>query len=327
MGWDFAAELARYGPDSPGTGVPGLSASRAYCAHVTRSHYENFTVASLLLPRQLVSHFHAVYAYCRWADDLADETAGGDALRLLAWWRGELLRCYDGTPRHLVMVALAETIRRFDIPPQPFLDLLTAFEQDQRVKRYDTFDQLLGYCRNSANPVGRLVLFLFGCHDGVRAALADELCTGLQLANFWQDVARDYHLGRVYLPLEDLERFCVPEADIAGSRFTPRFAELLRFQVDRTRGYFDRGEALLPLLPGRVRIDVDLFIRGGQAVLDTIERGGYDVLAGRPVVGKWRKAWLLVQAVAATVFTKPGRPAPSPAHASAAPSAPPPSRG
>jgi squalene synthase HpnC len=233
----------------------------------------------------------------------------------------------DGTPRHPVMVALAETIRRFDIPPQPFLDLLTAFEQDQRVKRYDSFDQLLGYCRNSANPVGRLVLYLFGCHDETRGRLSDEVCTGLQLANFWQDVARDYRIGRVYLPLEDLTRFGVTEADIAESRFTPRFADLMRFQVDRTRGYFDRGIALLPLLPGRVRIDVDLFIRGGRAVLDAIERRGYNMLSGRPVVGKWRKAWLLVQAVAATVFTRPGRPAPSPAHASAAPSAPPPSRG
>lgn len=326
MGWDFVAELARYGPDSPGTGVPGLSASRAYCGHVTRSHYENFTVASLLLPRPLVPHFQAVYAYCRWADDLADETAGGDdALRLLAWWRGELLRCYDGLPRHPVMVALAETIRRFDIPPQPFLDLLTAFEQDQRVKRYDTFDQLLGYCRNSANPVGRLVLYLFECHDGVRGALADEVCTGLQLANFWQDVARDYHLGRAYLPLEDLARFGVTEADIAGSRFTPRFADLMQFQVDRTRGYFDRGMALLPLLPGRVRIDVDLFVRGGRAVLDAIERRGYDVLSGRPVVGKWRKAWLLVQAMAAVI--RPERPGLSPSPASAGRSVPPPARG
>lgn len=323
--WDFAAELARYGPDSPGTGVPGLSASRAYCSHVTRSHYENFSVASVLLPRPLVPHFQAVYAYCRWADDLADETACEDALRLLAWWRGELRRCYDGEPRHPVMVALAETVRRFDIPPQPFLDLLTAFEQDQRVKRYDTFDQLLRYCRNSANPVGRLVLYLFGCHDEHRGALADEVCAGLQLANFWQDVARDFRIGRVYMPLEDLTRFGVTETDIAESRFTPRFADLMRFQVDRTRGYFDRGAALLPLLPGRARIDVDLFLRGGRAVLNAIERRGYDVLSGRPVVGKWQKMWLLVQALAAVI--RPGRPAPSPAPASAAPSAPPPSRG
>lgn len=326
MGWDFAAELARYGPDSPGTGVPGLSASRAYCAHVTRSHYENFTVASVLLPRPLVPHFQAVYAYCRWADDLADETAGGDdALRLLGWWRGELLRCYEPTSRHPVMVALADTIRRFAIPPQPFLDLLTAFEQDQRVKRYATFDQLLGYCRHSANPVGRLVLYLFGCHDEARGALADEVCTGLQLANFWQDMARDFRLGRVYLPLDDLARFGVAEADIAGSQFTHRFAEMMRFQVDRTRGYFDRGAALLPLLPGRARIDVDLFLRGGRAVLNAIERRGYDVLSGRPVVGRWRKAWLLAQAVAAVI--RPAPPGPSPAPALVVPSTPPPARG
>jgi squalene synthase HpnC len=325
VGWDFASELARYGPDSPGTGVPGLSASRAYCAHVTRSHYENFTVASVLMPRQLVPHFQAVYAYCRWADDLADETAGEDALRLLAWWRGELIRCYGGESRHPVMVALTETIRRLGIPPQPFLDLLTAFEQDQRVKRYDTFEQLLGYCRNSANPVGRLVLYLFGCHDETRGRLADEVCTGLQLANLWQDVARDFRLGRIYLPLEDLTRFGVTETDIAESRFTPRFADMMRFQVDRTRGYFARGAALLPMLPGRVRIDVDLFIRGGRVVLDAIERRRCDVLSGRPVVGKWRKAWLIVQALTAVI--RPGRPAPSPAPASAGQSTLPPAHG
>ena len=149
---------------------PSLAAARAYCARVARSHYENFTVVSLLLPRRLVRHFHAVYAYCRWADDLADETAGGaEALRLIAWWRGELLSCYRGQPRHPVTVALRETIRRFGIPPDPFLNLLIAFEQDQSVKHYATFDELLGYCRNSANPVGHLVLYLFECFDAERA--------------------------------------------------------------------------------------------------------------------------------------------------------------
>ena len=253
----------------------------------------------MLLPRKLVPHFHAVYAYCRWADDLADETAGGQqTLDLLAWWRTEVLRCYDCEPRHPVMVALRETIRRFNIPSQPFLDLLTAFEQDQRVKRYDTFDQLLGYCRNSANPVGRLVLYLFECHDEQRGQLADEVCTGLQLVNFWQDVARDRDIGRVYLPLEDLTRFGV----IDLTRFTPAFAEMMRFQVDRTRGFFERGRALLPLVQRQVRIDVDLFIRGGEAVLHAIERQGYDVLSHRPIVGAVAKAGLFGRAVWASLF-------------------------
>lgn len=297
MGWAFAAELSRYGPDSPGP-PPGLLAARSYCARVARTHYENFTVASVLLPRKLLPHFHAVYAYCRWADDLADETGGGEkAVSLLGWWRGELLRLYAGEVRHPVFVALADTVNQFAIPPEPFLDLLTAFEHDQRVKRYASFADVLSYCRNSANPVGRLVLHLFRCADGTRLSLSDEVCTGLQLANFWQDVARDFAIGRVYLPQEDLALFGVTEADIAEKRFSPAFAELMRFQVDRTRGFFERGRGLLPLLPREVRVDVELFIRGGEATLNAIERQRYDVLTRRPVIGKWEKLKLLGRAV------------------------------
>jgi squalene synthase HpnC len=299
VGWDFARELERWGPRSPGTAVPGLRSARAYCARVARAHYENFTVVSALLPRRLVRHFHAVYAYCRWSDDLADETAGGQqALDLIAWWRGELLSCYDGTPRHPVTVALRETIRRFAIPPRTFLALLIAFEQDQRVKRYDTFDRLLSYCNCSANPVGHLVLMLFECFDAERAALSNEVCTGLQLANFWQDVARDLAIGRVYLPEEDRRRFGYPDADLEAGRFTPAFAELMRFEVDRARGFFDRGEKLLPLLPREARVDVELFIRGGRAILRAIERISYDVWTRRPEVGKWEKSKLLLGAIA-----------------------------
>ncbi len=276
-----------------------MGAARAYCAHVAKSHYENFTVVSLLLPRRLIRHFHAVYAYCRWSDDLADETAGGQqALDLIAWWRAELLTCYDGTPHHPVMVALRETIQRFDIPPKPFLDLLVAFEQDQRVKRYDTIEQLVGYCTNSANPVGHLVLRLFECFDTEKAALSDEVCTGLQLANFWQDVARDLAIGRVYLPAADRHRYGYSDEDLEAKRFTPAFRDLMRFEVERARGYFDRGAKLLPLLPREARIDVELFIRGGEAILDAIERIGYDVWARRPEVGKWAKGKLLLRALA-----------------------------
>lgn len=302
MSWDFARELAAWGPGA-GRAAPPLPAARAYCARVAKAHYENFTVASLLLPRRLIPHFYSVYAYCRWSDDLADETTGGQvALNLIAWWRGELLACYGGTPRHPVAVALRETVRRFDIPARPFLDLLVAFERDQHVKRYDTFEQLVGYCRNSANPVGRLVLHLFGCADERRAALADEVCTGLQLANFWQDVARDLDIGRVYLPAEDRARFGYPDADLAARRFTPAFRELMRFQVDRARGFFDRGAALLPLLPRAARVDVDLFSRGGRAILRAIERANYDVWARRPEVGKWEKGKLLLGAAARWVL-------------------------
>jgi squalene synthase HpnC len=298
MAWDFARELTRWGPRSGDTPV-SPAAARAYCAHVSKTHYENFTVVSLLLPRRLVRHFHAVYAYCRWSDDLADETAGGsEALELIDWWRTELLACYDGAPRHPVMVALRETIRRFNIPPRPFLDLLTAFEQDQRVKRYDTFEQLVGYCTGSANPVGHLVLMLFECFDAERAALSDEVCTGLQLANHWQDVARDLAIGRVYLPAEDRVQFGYTDADLAARRCTPQFRELMRFEVDRARGFFTRGAKLLPLLPRDARIDVDLFVRGGRAILDAIERIDYDVWARRPEVSKLTKGKLLLGALA-----------------------------
>lgn len=310
MAWDFARELERWGPDGASGGLQppvSLHQARAYCAHVAKSHYENFTVVSLLLPRRLVRHFHAVYAYCRWSDDLADETAGGEeALRLIAWWRAELLTCYDESetglpprePRHPVMIALRETIRRFNIPPRTFLALLIAFEDDQRVKRYDTFDQLTSYCNCSANPVGHLVLMLFECFEAESARLSNDVCTGLQLANFWQDVARDFAIGRVYLPAEDRARFGVAEDDLAANRCTPAFRDLMRFEVDRARGYFDRGAALLPLLPREARVDVDLFIRGGRAILHAIERRGYDVLSLRPEVSKWEKGKLLMGAVA-----------------------------
>src|SRR5581483_8631252 len=215
----FARELSRYGPGRP-FDAGRVADARSYCSRLARTHYENFTVASVLLPRKLLRHFHNVYAYCRWADDLADESGGGrKALDLLRWWRQELLRCYDGRPRHPVMVALSGTIRRFNIPPQPFLDLLFAFEQDQLVKRYQTFQQLLGYCRYSANPVGHLVLYLCGAYDKVNAALSNYICTGLQLANFWQDVARDLAIGRVYLPEADRVAAGYTEADLQARRY------------------------------------------------------------------------------------------------------------
>src|SRR5437016_2861266 len=261
----FSLELRRFGPD--GTYPPiGLADARQYCSRLARNHYENFTVASLLLPRRLIRHFHAVYAYCRWADDLADEAGGGpQALALLRWWRDELLRCYDGQPRHPVMVALQQTIRRFAIPAEPFLNLLFAFEQDQIVKRYQTFEQLLGYCRNSANPVGHLVLYLVEAYSREMAALSDHVCTALQLTNFWQDVARDFTIGRVYLPEEDRQRFGYTAGDLGERRFTPAFAELLRFEVNRTHALFEQGRPLVGLMPADVQADIALFIEGGQA--------------------------------------------------------------
>jgi squalene synthase HpnC len=289
----FTRELARYGPQRV-YGPPDLTAARSYCGRLARSHYENFTVASLLLPRRLLPHFHAVYAYCRWADDLGDEVGGGThALQLLRWWRAELLRCYDGRPRHPVMVALQETIHRFRIPRQPFLDLLRAFEQDQLVKRYRTYEQLLGYCRYSANPVGRLLLYLFEVHDAENGALSDHICTALQLANFWQDVARDLDIGRVYLPAEDMARFGYNPEDLGRRVYNRAFAELMRFEVERTRDLFYRGMPLVERVPAEFGVDVELFLRGGLAILRKIERLGYNVWDRRPTLAKWEKAALL----------------------------------
>lgn len=299
MSWDFSQELAKWNPASRASLSPvDLRYARKYCARVARTHYENFSVVSFLLPRRLIPHFHAVYAYCRWSDDIADETRGGAyTVQLIDCWREELLSCYGGKPRHPVMIALHETIRRFDIPPEPFLNLLVAFTQDQHTKIYSTFDQLLGYCRNSANPVGHLLLHLFECFDSKRAVLSNEVCTGLQLANFWQDVARDFDIGRIYLPEEDRRRFGYSLKDLATKRFTPAFQAMMSFEVDRARGYFDRGQALLPLLPAQVRVDVDLFIAGGRAILDAIERANYDVLTKRPEVKNSVKLKLLLLAI------------------------------
>jgi squalene synthase HpnC len=277
-----------------GLGTTDYGRAQRYCSRLARSHYENFTVASLLLPRRLLPHFHAVYAYCRQADDLGDETGGGQhALNLLSDWRTELLRCYDGEPRHPIMVALRQTIRRFQIPPEPFLDLIRAFEQDQLVKRYETYEQLLGYCRCSASPVGRLVLYLCESFDPERAGLSDLICTGLQLANFWQDVARDLDIGRVYLPAEDRRRFGYGDHDLEARRFTPQFAELLRFEVERARDLFQCGLPLVQKMPQDVQTDIELFARGGLGILRKIEAVDFDVWRTRPVLAKWDKAALL----------------------------------
>lgn len=293
MGWNFARELASRGPES----TASLAEARAYCRHVARTHYENFTAVSLLLPRRLVPHFEAVYAWCRWADDLADETDQSQSLALLDWWERELQACYDGTPRHAVAVALQPTVREFAIPRQLFHDLLSAFRQDQVKHDYESFDQLADYCRRSANPVGRIVLHLFRACDDERSALADEICTGLQLANFWQDVARDHARGRIYLPREDRVRFGYSATDLAARRANDAFLQLMRFEVERTRGYFDRGRALVPLLPPRPRFAVALFISGGVAVLDAIAGQGFDVWHSRPVISKKQKGLLMLQAL------------------------------
>jgi squalene synthase HpnC len=297
MATAFATELAQFGPGCNRQATDLRSAER-YCSKLAREHYENFTVASLLLPRALRPHFHAIYAYCRWADDLGDETGGGHkALDLLAWWHEQLLSCYDGRPQHPVMVALARTIREFSIPPEPFLDLIHAFEQDQAVKEYETFDELLGYCKYSANPVGRLVLYVCSSFTPENAALSDDICTGLQLANFWQDISRDLDIGRIYLPAADRTHFGYHDAELRARQFNSAFEELMKFQVQRTRRFFERGLALIERAPGIVRLDIELFIRGGQAILRKIEGQGYNVWRQRPALTRWDKMTLLARAL------------------------------
>jgi squalene synthase HpnC len=281
-------------------GVVSREAARAYCRALARSHYENFMVASVLLPRALRQPMFSVYAYCRWADDLADE-AGDRRLGLagVRWWREELHRCYAGEPRHPVFVALAETIARFDLPIEPFDDLLTAFEQDQTVTRYPTYKELLGYCRYSANPVGRLVLYLFGYRDEERQRLSDCTCTALQLANFWQDVARDLAKGRIYLPLEDMSPFGYSEPELLARVENAAFRRLIQFQVDRTRELFRQGEPLRDMVHRRLRLEIDMFSQGGQLVLKMIEEQGYNVLTRRPAISKRHQAALFLRRLAA----------------------------
>jgi len=277
--------------------APTLAEAREYCRRLARTHYENFSVASWFLPARLRQDFLNVYAYCRISDDLGDEVGDANSsLQLLEQWEAELDACYAGSPRHPVFVALAETVRKCEIPKQTFVDLLTAFRQDQRVSRYSSFEDVLSYCRYSANPVGHLVLYVCGYRDAERQALSDFTCTALQLANFWQDVSVDYSKGRIYLPLEDLRRFGVTEDDIGAQRNTSAFCDLMRFEVARARDWFRRGLPLIEKVDRELAIDIELFSRGGQEIVNAIEGQGYNVLGRRPAISKSRKLALVARA-------------------------------
>lgn len=287
--------------------APSLDEAREYCSRLARSHYENFSVASWFLPKQLRQHFFNVYAYCRISDDLGDEVGDAKAsIELLNQWQHELEACYDGSPKHPVFVALAETVRQFDIPKHEFLDLLIAFRQDQTITRFETFDGVLGYCHYSANPVGHLVLYLCGYRDAERQQLSDFTCTALQLANFWQDVSVDYEKGRIYLPLEDLRRFGVTEKEIAGKENTSAFRAMMKFEVERARDWFNRGLSLVGKVDRELAIDLDLFSRGGLEILNAIEKQDYAVLGNRPAISKTRKLALVAHAAMAKLFGRLG---------------------
>ena len=278
--------------------APTLQEAQAWCKRLAESHYENFHVASWFLPRALRPHFHAIYAYCRVSDDLGDEVGDrAQALALLDLWGRELDACYEGRARHPVFVALAPTIRSCSIPKEPFADLLTAFRQDQTVNRFGTMQQVLAYCRYSANPVGRLVLYACGYADEERFRLSDATCSALQLANFWQDVRVDYAKGRVYLPREDMQRFAVSDATIAGGVVTPAFRALMEYEVDYARRLFEQGLPLIGMVGRELALDLDLFSRGGLEILRAIERQNYDVLSARPAISKRSKLSLALRAV------------------------------
>lgn len=273
-------------------------AARLYTHWLATHHYENFNVVSWLLPKNLHQHFYNLYAYCRWADDLGDEIPQRDrALELLDWWERELQDCYDGRPSHPVFVALRETILAKDIPQLPFADLLKAFRQDQIMRRYSTWDSMIGYCVYSANPVGRLVLYLCGYRDEERQRLSDATCTALQLANFWQDVSRDLEKGRIYIPLDLAAAHGVSEEDIVQRRFSDRYAALMKDLIARTRTLFAEGAPLSKMVDRRLSVDLEMFTRGGLAVLNAIESIGYDTLHRRPAISKFTQARLLGRAL------------------------------
>jgi squalene synthase HpnC len=290
-------------------GMPPLKCSVAEAERYTRwlatHHYENFNVASWLLPKRLHQHFYNLYAYCRWADDLGDEIANpARALELLDSWDQELRDCYAGRPSHPVFIALRQTISACDIPIAPFSELLVAFRQDQTVHRYPTWTGVLGYCRYSANPVGRLVLYLCGYRDAERQRLSDATCTALQLANFWQDVGRDLDKGRIYIPIESLAAHGLTEDDIVARRFDARYVSLMKELIARTRDLFQQGMPLAGRVDSALRVDIEMFSRGGLAVLDSIEAIGYNTLQHRPSIPKSKQLRMLLRALVQRLFAR-----------------------
>jgi squalene synthase HpnC len=285
----------------------GCSAEEAqrYTRWLATHHYENFNVVSWLLPRELHQHFYNVYAYCRWSDDLGDEVPDhARAVALLDAWEQDLRLIYepDGAPSHPVLIALRETIRAKEIPVQPFADLLRAFRQDQAVSRYATWKDVLDYCVYSANPVGRLVLYVCGYRDEERQRLSDYTCTALQLANFWQDVSRDLEKGRIYIPIEALARHGLTEREVVERHFDGRYIALMKELIARARELFLAGLPLARMVDANLRIDIELFSRGGMAILDAIEKSGYNTLGHRPALSKATKLRLMGGALVAKMF-------------------------
>ena len=271
---------------------PTLAEAQAWCRHLATSHYENFHVATWFLPKRARPHFESIYAFSRTADDLGDEVADRDTATRL---RALLNECYDnpGASMHPVFVALHETIVETGVPRELFDDLIKAFEMDQIVTMHQSLDDLIGYSKLSANPVGRLVLWVSGYQDERRALLSDKVCTALQLANFWQDVVEDWERGRRYIPADQMARFGVTDEMIAGKKFTPEFKTLMQFLVDYAGTMLREGGQIANEVDAELAVTLRLFEQGGRAALDGIIAQGYDVLKQRPSVSKITKVKLL----------------------------------
>lgn len=281
---------------SPETAAYSEAEALEYTRWLATHHYENFQVVSALLPKKLHQDFYNVYSFCRWADDLGDEMGDPrESLRLLSWWRSELAAMYRGQASHPVFVALRNTVTRHDIPIDPFDRLIQAFEQDQTVTRYPTFDDVYRYCVNSANPVGHLVLYLCGYRDTERQTLSDYTCTGLQLANFWQDVSVDLAKDRVYLPLNLLAKHGYAVEELFAGREDDRFRALMREAVEVAGGFFARGLPLVGKLDRRLALDIELFSQGGMKILRKIKEQGYNVLQCRPHISKAERIVILLK--------------------------------
>ncbi len=267
-----------------------------YTRWLATHHYENFHVVSFLLPKELHQDFYNVYAFCRWADDLGDEIGDPqESLRLLAWWRDGLEAMYEGRASHPVFAALRRTVARHDIPIDPFERLIRAFEQDQTVGRYQTFEDVFEYCVNSANPVGHLVLYLCGYRDRERQHLSDQTCTALQLANFWQDVTVDLQKNRVYLPLDLLSKHGYSVEELFAREYNVCFERVMRDAVCVAEDLFRKGLPLIKKVDRRLALDLELFSRGGLKILDKIRSQGYNVLKRRPRISRAERVGILIQ--------------------------------
>lgn len=276
----------------------------AHCEARTRGHYENFPVG-LLVPRAKRRYVHALYAFARAADDFADEPMyEGMRVEKLDQWEARVHAAYEGRAEDAIFLAVQQTVRDLDIPKALLLDLLSAFRQDTWKQRYETWDELLDYCRRSADPVGRLVLRVFGYRDPSLDHLSDRICTALQLTNHWQDLGIDLARGRLYVPRELLERFSVREWDLNAGRVTPEFRALMGELILRTRALFQEGRPLCDRVGRDLRFEMRLTWLGGSSILDAIERVSYDVFRQRPhhgVLAKASLAWRALRWPAAAV--------------------------